>query len=137
MVADIGRLRDMINDIAQRAARETLAITYALKDASVTACFWVLNVDPLSGSVVSGQASECVQVGPLSLRGSLETRERETSAGRIGVPLGLAGAVESYAHQVVLVGVEVGGLFRGVSELSGDLTIQHGKVKRLREEVEL
>jgi hypothetical protein len=131
MVADIGRLRDMINDIAQRAARETLAITYALKDASVTACFWVLNVDPLSGSVVSGQASECVQVGPLSLRGSLETREREIS------PLGLAGAVESYAHQVVLVGVEVGGLFRGVSELSGDLTIQHGKVKRLREEVEL
>jgi hypothetical protein len=137
MVADIGRLREMINDIARRAARETLAMTYGLNETSATACFWVLNVDPLSGSVVSDQARECVQVGPLSLRASLETREREFSASRIGVPLGMAVSVESYAHQVVLVGVEIAGLFQGVSEWSGALTIQHGKVKRLREEVEL
>jgi hypothetical protein len=137
MVADIGRLREMINDIARRAARETLALTYALTDTSATACFWVHNVDPLSGSVVSGQTSECVQVGPLSLRAKLESRERELSAVRIGIPLGLTGASERYAHQVVLIGVEIAGVFQGVSELSGNLTIQHGKVKRLREEVEL
>ena len=137
MVADIGRLREMINDIARRAARETLALTYALADTSATACFWVHNVDPLWGSVVSGQTSECVQVGPLSLRAKLETRERELSAVRIGIPLGLTGASERYAHQVVLIGVEIAGVFQAVSELSGNLTIQHGKVKRLREEVEL
>lgn len=137
MVADIGRLREMITDIARRAARETFAMTYGLKDTSATACFWVLTVDPLSGSVVSDQARECVQVGPMSLRGTLETREREFSADKIGVPVGMSGSVESYAHQVVLVGVEIAGLFQGVSELVGGLTIQHGKVKRLREEVEL
>lgn len=137
MVADRGRLRAMIADMAPRAARESVGVTYGVNSASATACFWVLNVDPLSGSVVSDQASECVQVGPLSLRQSLEARQRETRARRIGVPLGIAGAPESFAHQVILVGVEVAGLFQGISEWSEGLTIQHGKVKRLREEVEL
>ncbi len=137
MVADIGRLREVISAVATRAARESVGMTYGLNSASATACFWVLNVDPLSGSVVSDQTRECVEVGPLSLRASLEARQRETRTGRIGVPLGVTGALESYAHQVILIGVEVGGLFQGISEWSDGLTIQHGKVKRLREEVEL
>ncbi len=137
MVADVARLRDMIADVASRAARESVGMTYALTNASATACFWVLNIDPLSGAVVSDQAKECVEVGPLSLRASLEARQRETRTGRIGVPLGGVGGLESYAHQIILIGVEVAGLFQGISEWSEDLAIHHGKVKRLREEVAL
>jgi len=137
MTADIGRLREVIQDAARRAARESVDMTYALHEGSATACFWVLNVDPISGLALSEQARECVQRGPLSLQASLEARQHVIRSGSVGVPLGITGALERYAHQVVLVGVEVGGLFYGVAEWRNGLVIQHGQVKRLREEVEL
>jgi len=137
MVADIGRLRGVIHDLARRAARESLATTYAIDGASAVACYWVLNVDPLSGDAISDQSHECAQLGPLSLRPHLEERERETRKKKLGVPLVTGGVLESYAHQVVLIGVEIGGVFRGIAEWRDGVTIQHGQVKRLREEVEL
>lgn len=137
MIADLGRLREIIQDAARRAARESVDMTYALHESSATACFWVLNVDPNSGLVVSDQARECVQLGPLSLQTSLEVRQREIRGTGVGVPLGISGTTERYAHQVVLVGVEVGGRFHGVAEWQEGLPIQHGYIKRLRDEVEL
>lgn len=137
MSADVVRLREVIHDTALRAARESVEMTYGLNEGSAAACFWVLDVDPISGLAVSAKAHECVQLGPLSLIARLEAREREMRAERVGVPLGITGALERYAHQVVLVGVEVGGLFHGVAEWREGLVIQHGQVKRIREEVEL
>jgi len=137
MIADLGRLREIIRDAARRAARESVDMTYALHESSSTACFWVLNVDPHTGLAVSDEARECVQLGPLSLQTRLEARQREIRGGGVGVPLGISGVAERYASQVVLVGVEVGGLFHGVAEWREGLPIQHGCVKRLRDEVEL
>ncbi len=137
MVADIGRLRELIQNLTLRAAHESLGRTYALTDTSATACFWVLAIDPLSGRAISEQAQECAQIGTLSLSASMNARVQEARAEKIGVPLGVAGSLETYAHQVVLVGVEVAGLFHGIAEWRKGVAIQYGEVKKLREEVEL
>lgn len=137
MVADIRRLQGAIQDLARRAAHESSIMTYALDSPSAIACYWVLNVDPLSGAAISEQAQDCVQLGALPLRASLEARERQVRMGNIGVPLRFSGSLENYAHQVVLVGVEVSGVFRGIAGWRGNESIQYGQVKRLREEVEL
>lgn len=134
---DYNALQAAVDRMAERALSELDHGAMFLVNSSVLACYWVVSVDPVSGLAESDEAMGCAERGPRSDALSLVDYRREISADRVGTPNPVSLGGEYFAPKSVLIGVNVGGHFRGVSSLLRSDLISTGVIRLLREEISL
>jgi hypothetical protein len=136
---DHERLVAIVERLAVQAHQQVESQTHKLRNCSARACFWVYDVDPLSGDLaVAARLFECSAVGPrgdqLDLRSALHQRLEARVAGLIRSS---DGDTDEYMPCAVLVGVSVGGEFEGLGEYLQSKSVQHAAVWVPREDIVL
>jgi|GEM_PF-2869790 len=134
---DYDTLRATIDSMADRALVELSTSSLFLMDASVVACYWVVSVHPTSGLIESDEAMSCAERGPRAQELSLVEHRAHVPAESVGNPNPVSVGDERFAPKAILIGVQVGGRFRGVSPLTGNDLMKHGVIRSLREEMAL
>lgn len=133
---DYTLLQDSVNTLADQGIAEITQNSFKLKNLSARACFWVYQVDSLTGSVGGLESTGCVERGPLasslSLAGPLASR---MSLG-VAIPTHVSGG-EAFIDRVILLGIAVGGVFNGITLLMDPQFVQHGAAWVPRKEVVL
>ena len=133
LAIDASRLGRLVGDLAERGRRELMKQTCTLRNVSALACWWALSIDPLTGIGVGVTSSGCrangALAGSFSLEGSLQTRMTSV----LGVPT----SEGRYSPVRILVGVVVGGTFRGLIPRPEDAVLTGSTIGGVREEVSL
>lgn len=109
---DLGRVRRITALLANRASEEVSTRTFKLKRVAARACYWVYEVNTITGSPGIILAQGCEERndprGDLSVT-LLRARDQRVAAG-ISEPVRIAeGAPEEHISRSVVFGVAVGG----------------------------
>jgi len=136
---DRERLALVVERLANQAYQQVEGQTHKLRKSSARACFWVYDVDPLSGELDNEvRMLECHGIGPksdqLDLTYALHQRLRAHVAGIIR---SADGDIDGYMPCAVLIGVSVGGEFEGLGEYLQSKSVQHAAVWVPREDIVL
>ncbi len=133
LAVDTSRLGRLVGGLVERGLRELSRESCALKSISALACWWAVSIDPNTGAGLGVTASGCSSQGPLteslSLQGALQSRLTE--------PLGVPAVAGQYSRIRLLVGVAVGGAFRGLIPSAGETVLVGDSIGGIREEVSL
>ncbi len=132
------RLERMIGTLSLRGIAQLQDESLRVLDVSSRACYWVYNVDEVTGDVGNLVSQSCVAQGLrgniLDIDQALNRRLADGVARPITVSVGAGGG---FFPRATLVGVAVGGRFEGLGELFREDTVEHAAVWVPREEVVL
>lgn len=132
---DVDRLNGIIGALSLRAITQLQDESSHVMNASSRACYWVYDVDEVTGDAGAVISEGCIAQGPLgnqlNIQDALNRRLRDAIARPVSGTLG------GFFPRVTLVGVSVGGRFEGLADLFRDDTVEHAAVWVPREEVVL
>jgi hypothetical protein len=134
-------LRPTIKAVASQGVTAVSSQVLGIEGVSALGCYVVYDVNTLSGVLQRERYRVCDGVGNLSEQLTIDRllRERVDTARGIPISLGLAADLSGrrYFQQVVLLGLVIGGEFRGIASFLRSEVVMSGVVELPSREVSL
>jgi hypothetical protein len=139
-VNDLG-LRPAIKKVASQGINAVLSQVIGTKSVSALSCYVVYDVDTVSGVLRQERYRVCEGMGGLSERLTIDRLLRERVETARGIPITVRGtsgeSPHGYFQQIVLLGLVIGGEFKGIASLLSNEVVMSGVVELPSREVSL